>query len=322
MNNEVIVIAVEEAWDLPTITSCEKVDSYNSGVYRLHSEDGKAFFMKLRSNCEVVERESELLAWLSVAGVPTAPPLATRCGKPYAMRNDSVYALYPQLPGDVTDDHYSPGCTDRAYSYGVGIARLHSAMTHYPKSHDYRRFDIAAEVASSVKDAVRLHGAELQTRVVLETMEYVTGCLGRYQYTLPTQLIHRDIHPANMLTTDDVVTGFLDFDLSCVGFRIFDPCYCLTSMLISEFYNIELRTTWPSLVTSLLSGYNSISKLDEVECKAILPILLAIELLFINFSCASGHYDAARCNEAAMVWLIENKSIIEEAANAAPRHTH
>jgi Ser/Thr protein kinase RdoA (MazF antagonist) len=308
-----VIDVVGNAWNVPEIASCKRVDSFSSEVYLLHIEDGCIFYLKLRPSYEVVERESDLLMWLSSEGLPTAPPVMTRWGEPFAQTSDGVYALYRELPGAVTDDHYGLGCIERAFSYGAGIARLHSAMAYYPKPGIFHRFDIAAEVTSSVKDAVRLHCTELRSRALSETIEYTADYLDCHKHSMPTHLIHRDIHPANMLMADDTVTGYLDFDIACVGPRIFDPCYCLTSMLISQFHDMERRNCWPLLLSSLLSGYHSVLPLEEAERRSALPILLAIELIFFAFSCQSGRFDAARCNEAALVWLLENRLRIEEA---------
>jgi prepilin-type processing-associated H-X9-DG protein len=50
---------------------------------------------------------------------------------------------------------------------------------------------------------------------------------------LPIQLIHRDAHPANMLFLDGRISGWLDFELIVRGPRLFDLCYCATSILMN-----------------------------------------------------------------------------------------
>jgi Ser/Thr protein kinase RdoA (MazF antagonist) len=65
--------------------------------------------------------------------------------------------------------------------------------------------------------------------------------------TLPQTVIHRDPHPGNMLFEDGYLSGVLDFDLMMRGPRIFDPCYCATSMLLAQFLDERHREYWLDL---------------------------------------------------------------------------
>ena len=72
---------------------------------------------------------------------------------------------------------------------------------------------------------------------------------------LPRQLIHRDAHPSNMLFSAGRLTGLLDFELVRRGPRIFDLCYCASSLLVDGFEDCEKGQKWPSLFRSLVRGY-------------------------------------------------------------------
>lgn len=110
---------------------------------------------------------------------------------------------------------------------------------------------------------------------------------------LPAALIHRDPNPANLINTGDGI-GFIDFDLSRRGARIFDPCYLLTAVLSEVFERAELpwQENWPTLCEAVLAGYDRVSPLTEVERAAIPDMLLGNELLCIAAFRDSGKYRA------------------------------
>ncbi len=127
---------------------------------------------------------------------------------------------------------------------------------------------------------------------------------------LPRQLIHRDAHPGNMLFEQGRLTGFIDFDQVMVGPRLFDLCYCGTSLLVGGFLVAEKQNAWPSLFRGLVRGYQTVSPLSSVEWEAALGMLIAIELLFVAFCAEGGEREAASQNEKVAHWLAKNRAQI------------
>jgi Ser/Thr protein kinase RdoA (MazF antagonist) len=123
---------------------------------------------------------------------------------------------------------------------------------------------------------------------------------------LPKHLIHRDPHPANMLFDGGELSGILDFDLVMRGVRIFDPCYCATSILVGGFGQPEQRAVWSGIFGALLGGYEQHVPLTDAEREAVLPVLMSIQLLFIAFSLNVGNPGAAKCNERVLGWLCDD----------------
>jgi len=296
---------VLRVWNLPDDCSIEPIESFHGGVFKIESPSGQTYYLKRRPNTEIVSRESALLSWLTEHGITAAPPMLTNIGQPFTQVGDQVLALYPALLGQSGFDHYSPGGEERARGYGMGIARLHGQLADYPHAGDFRSFDILAEITEWTEQDAEQHLAGLQADHVLEAACDVTTSFS----ALPAHLIHRDLHPGNMLLADSQVCGYLDFDLACVGPRLFDPLYCATSMLVSGFRHEGNRTRWLPLLTSLLAGYDSIIPLQADEREAVFPILIAIQLLFLAFSCRIGSFGAAQCNADVIAWLTQIRRI-------------
>jgi len=127
---------------------------------------------------------------------------------------------------------------------------------------------------------------------------------------LPKQLIHRDAHPSNMLFDAGNLTGFIDFEMVVRGPRIFDVCYCGTSILVGGFQDSAKAEEWPGLFRSLVTGYQEAYPLTSPEHHALYGMLAAIELLFVAFSLETQATEAAKCNASLLNWLSANRELI------------
>lgn len=308
-----LIDAVRQAWCLESDCCLAPVDSPSSTIFKLNTTHGQSYYLKQRPNPEYAVREFALLSWLSEHGIAASPPLLTHTQQPSMCRGDDVYSMYVALSGEIPSDHYTSGGEERARVYGCGIARLHKQFAKYPQQLDFRMFDPYAEITEWIREYAQQDLAKLQADHVSDITQSLCEFLAQHQSRLPSHLIHRDIHPANMLLADGKMSGYLDFDLACNGVRLFDPCYCLTSMLVGGFGCEENRYRWLLLLTQLLSGYHSVGSLQEDERKAVFWILITIQTIFVSFSCRIGRLDMAQCNADIMVWLSENRQQIEQA---------
>ena len=134
--------------------------------------------------------------------------------------------------------------------------------------------------------------------------------MGSLYSELPKQLIHRDPNPANMLYDKGQLTGFVDFDMVVRGPRIFDVCYCGSSILVSGFQDSAKLEKWLGLFRSLVRGYQEVCPLTSSEYLALYGTLAAIQLLFMAFSLETQAEGAARCNASVLSWLSANKELV------------
>ena len=124
--------------------------------------------------------------------------------------------------------------------------------------------------------------------------------------TLPKLLLHRDAHPGNMLFQDGRLTGWIDFELMEGGPRLFDLCYCSTSLLMNGWDDPVKRQAWHRLVRALVEGYDSVSPLMPVERGVTRMMQMAIEVLFIAWFAHNNYPALVARNIEALVWLYEN----------------
>lgn len=127
---------------------------------------------------------------------------------------------------------------------------------------------------------------------------------------LPQQLIHRDAHTSNMLFSAGRLTGLLDFEMVRRGQRVFDVCYCGSSILDEGFEDSDKRQKWPSLFYSLVRGYEMFCPLTVSERQAMYGMLVIIELLFIACWLDKHNEDAAKMDELLLYWLATNRDVL------------
>jgi len=115
-----------------------------------------------------------------------------------------------------------------------------------------------------------------------------------------------------MIFLNNKLKGFIDFEIATHGIRIFDPCYCATSILIGRFRDKKARLKWFSLLKLIFKGYNSIDRLKKTEINAIFYVLLSIQLLFMAYMIKINKIRTAQFNQSILKWIYDNKNTINK----------
>ncbi|MFB7142175.1 phosphotransferase, partial [Gottfriedia sp. NPDC056225] len=126
---------------------------------------------------------------------------------------------------------------------------------------------------------------------------------------LPKQLIHRDPHTSNFIMKQNELVGIIDFEIAEENIRIFDICYCATSILNEVFSDHKFRQEWITFVGKLLNGYNSINQLFENEVNSIWHTMLYIQTIFMAYFI--DYPNIFDLNKDMFLWIYENKNNIE-----------
>lgn len=294
-------------WITEEIATSEEMLSYGSRCLRITTSGGSAFILKERDLTADIAREYDLLSHLKNNGVPVAVPIATRTGELLVKENQKVLVLYPVLPGTVISEHYANGAEDRATAYGRTIAQVHLALRAYAGSGAYDHLNLVDHINTWVGPTIHSH----RESGLDSSLNDFNESIGPLYDGLREHLIHRDPNTTNLLVEEGRVTGVVDFDLCVKCVRIFDPCYCATSMLIGGFADAGQRDSWPRLLRGVLHGYQEFCPFSPEEAQALLPVLQAIQLMFVAWSLESGNRPALQCNRDVLLWLTKNRDQIE-----------
>lgn len=296
-------------WDIVDLLSIEKIDSFGNSVFSITCLEQK-YILKEHKNNEKVEKESILLSRLQEK-IPIAAPIKSKDNKYYVEYNDKFYVLYPFLEGSSFSDHYSPKYKEQASALGKAIGILHSEL-YKIDFKECKTFDLINDVLSWAKGIIEENSEHFDLNSIFEILDQYERDFKPIYKLLPKQIIHRDIHPGNMLFNGYELTGIVDFELSVKGIRVFDPAYCSTSILISTFDNEDKRSLWKDILFEILSAYNKINQLTEEERIGFIYVLYSIHVIFIAFCCTVNNIDAAKCNERALKWLYKNQGMINK----------
>ena len=297
-------------WNIGKVSSIEPISSYWGKTARVKTVDGHCFILKEKSDSVQTEQESSLLAGLSKAGAPVAVPVRTVDSKGYASNEGRIFCLYPKLSGEIITDHYTGNAITRAKAFGKAIGFLHTCFLTCDGLSGYHDLKLMEQIREWSIPCIREGRASIDAESLETIWNDVESEFGPLYEQLPQQLIHRDPHPGNMLFDNGLLTGFVDFEMVVRGPRIFDVCYCGTSLLVSGFPDKEKMHIWPVLFRSLVKGYQDVCPLIPAETMALYGMLAAIELIFAAFSLETWAEGSARCNASILQWLSANRERI------------
>ncbi|MEC2553442.1 phosphotransferase, partial [Bacillus tropicus] len=123
-------------------------------------------------------------------------------------------------------------------------------------------------------------------------------------------IIHRDMHLSNVIFKYNEFQGFIDFELLERNVRVFDLCYCCTSILSELYSDEELRRKWQHIISKIFEGYNKQNILMKEELQSIWYVMLSIQVIFITYFVQLK--DLLKLNEEMFFWIFANKETIEE----------
>lgn len=203
-----------------------------------------------------------------------APIVPTLAGETILHMDDMDFMLMERAAGQPVNVLGLLDNPPSARTLGEGLARLHAALRACAPllcyAEDYtatlRDWAIPAARAAMVPNALWLDDFQARTEAAFPA--------------LPTQIIHRDPNPDNILMQDDRVVGFLDFDLTRILPRIFDICYAATGILCDAWPHASeaQRLRFFDVARAIWQGYDAHSPLSEAELQALPDMVLAIQL--------------------------------------------
>lgn len=219
-------------------------------------------------------------------------------GDDYLQSGDLYFVVINRLKGKQLKCEDIFADTGIAYTIGINIAKLHNKLKAFDNA-DFKQVNIYNDCVESINKIQNL---------TQEFKENYKSTFGKIINQLPTQLIHRDINPSNMIFDNGEFNGFIDFDLTEVNVRIFDICYCATAILSECFSkpNVDINK-WLEILDNLVAGYDSINKLSDSEKQAIPYVIYSIQIICISyFSKYDKYVDLTDINTKMLKWLLEN----------------
>ncbi len=280
-------------------------------VWTATTEHGEQFILKDITgnlNARRVKTEYDLLRHLQAHGVPVAVPVLSDDGQPDVKDQERLYLLYPLLP----DDHsIPPADIKRVYAnIGAAVARLHKALATYPGQIDSWTMNlphrIVEEAVPHIQGLLDGQGAEAFRQAVAALKNEMVEALGN----LPMQYIHGDCHGGNYLLYRGDVSGFIDLDHLPTGPRVYDIGYMLADMAKAQFFDNHAHQGWLDSFDCVIDGYQRESSLSGREKDALWFVMLATQVLFVDWFFEHDQNELARKNLEAFYWIYRHRAEI------------
>lgn len=241
----------------------------NSENYLVTSSEGKLFLLRkylLLQDEEVLLRILDILQFCREEGQPVPHAIRNKSKKYLTKDNGGIFALFTYLPGS-----HSTGTEEQLQDLARSLAKLHQVLQRCTLPAPQEEDSAYALLTSQELHALQEELPPADFNLLREELKIQ----GQSTDDLPRQLIHRDLHPQNILFQDDKVSGFLDFDGMVSSERIRDIAFC-------AFRHALLTTSEPSVIQGkigqFLQRYEKISPLLPEE-KAAIPFILKNESL-------------------------------------------
>lgn len=222
---------------------------------------------------------ARVLAHLDAQGVGVPLPVQARSGEPFVDWRDRRFTL-----SRFQEDGRRPsGPDERRLLYrdvGASIARLHEALATYPRQElerETRPEDITRRAPNWTEDLLAKVPSE-QRRALVAATEDLVPRVHEALAGLQHQLIHRDLHPGNLLTAATSAVGFIDCDHFCTGPRLLDLAYYALSLRKwAATHGVEVDH-WPDYLRALIDGYDSVSEVTDHERDTVPYLMVAAEI--------------------------------------------
>jgi homoserine kinase type II len=153
---------------------------------------------------------------------------------------------------------------DQCRSLGVGLARLHSALSDFRM----RRPNNLSITAWPNLFATREASADaLSSGLSALIAADLKALKSTWPKNLPAGAIHADLFPDNSFFLDGELSGVIDFYFACSDFLAYDLAICLNAWAFEwrGEYNLTKGR-------ALISGYESVRRLEPRE-RAAIPVL-------------------------------------------------
>ncbi len=291
-------------WDIPISTA----ETLSERALLLHTSSEEEIVLKKKGIEEIASNEIKLLLHLHKHDFKVQVPLAATNGKYIISYNGENYCMFTYIKGEVFSamEALENNCVPQLL--GKNIASLHKALEK-DDSTDYKfsKKDLYQQVYGWAVDEI-LNSKENEP--LKELFEKLQTEFQEKIELLPKQLIHRDAHFKNIIFHDNNFAGFIDFEIAENNVRLFDICYCSTSVLNEVFSEERMRDKWITFVEALFENYQAVNKLSPIEKYSIWHVMLAIQAIFMAYFAKDAFL--FNINKDMFLWIYNIKSRIVE----------
>ena len=283
---------------------CHTIEQIYASAWRIDDN----FILKSGKDIDSLRRHIAITDCLRRFNIPVAEIVPTLIKDAFLVSDGHYYVLSRRLPGKHIERIFDQDYCLIARKSGEVIANLHRALLDVQQVLKCWDNNLLSEMQGWIKEFFDASGYQLISRQEFEALRHRLEGLSDL---LPKQLIHRDLHFGNLLFEDGDVSGYIDFDLSQINYRIFDICYFALGLLIEGFSCEDKCDKWFQMLRNIVQGYESKTMLTCAEKQAAVCVMECIELLFTAYFSQNSNHTLAENAANMFHWIQKNENKIE-----------
>ncbi|PIR74168.1 MAG: hypothetical protein COU35_03870 [Candidatus Magasanikbacteria bacterium CG10_big_fil_rev_8_21_14_0_10_47_10] len=271
----------------------------NSSNYKVVLENET---LLVRRN-QLIDSEAQVRRYMSVVealmdlGIPVSEAIKTIDGQGYVQRHGILYTVFRFIDGS----HFVP-TQEALASVAMAVAKVHKGLAgleatlasdiegHSKQTKAYFNVIPSYTEKDFVEIAEHIEQKDVRTQtdeMVIASMPALRAAVVRVDANrakidaLPTQIIHSDLHPHNVIMKGDTLAAILDFDALRVSQRARDVAFAIYRFGRQFFVDqstADVATTALSLTKIFLSAYEAEMPLARQE-KDLLHVLILDDFL-------------------------------------------
>ncbi|HDR7619499.1 TPA: phosphotransferase, partial [Bacillus mycoides] len=244
-------------------------------VTKIHCNN-KAYILKGKGSIKQFLVELNVLEQLDEKGVKVQKLVKTRNDERYVLYKEKNYCLYEYVAGSVLEIKDTEKLKVLGSTIGEEMANLHHELNSVNSANELIKRELYKVVYEwALPNLVK---NEHVHQDVIQKMDQIHTAFKETVHSLPKQIIHRDMHLSNVIFRESDFQGFIDFELLEENVRVFDLCYCCTSILSEIFSDETLRGKWLQIVSEIFKGYYKQNILTRAELQSIWYVMLSIQI--------------------------------------------
>ena len=292
--------------------------SWQNAIFAFRAGTGRFVLRLYRHRAhrrQDIEKQLELVTFLSQQGLPVVAPLADRTGKlvrKVKIGSTWLYAvLFPFVPGTASGDL----SREQIEAIGQVMGELHKCLDHFDKGKIKERWRFDQELAMTREQLEKVltlpvwpfpdlaDQAVVVSQFTNDFAEFSDLFRQHEAILQPDSIIHGDLQQHNLKFDDGHISGLFDFDTIMLAPKICDLAITSGRVWINQIGG-EGRPQPKEILQLVQTGYEVVLSLLSAEMM-ILPILaryfLWHEMLWMLSEVTSDeqlayhHYNFRRC---------------------------